>query len=141
MPLESLIHDLWIGGIALQVLLAGILLAKRAWQNYPAFAAYIFFNLFGAAASSRFTAKDCVFLRILGLRSDWHYSGPGSGAGNIYEDFFSASGIAQAGYLNISRRGDGASSVGLRSDLRAICAMREVLLNGVLLADGGSAHY
>jgi hypothetical protein len=51
MPLGSLTHDLWIGGIALQVLLAAILLAKRAWQKYPFFAAFIFFNLFEAAAT------------------------------------------------------------------------------------------
>jgi hypothetical protein len=51
MPLGSLIHDLWIGGIALQILLAGILLAKRAWQKYPFFTAYIFFNLFETAAT------------------------------------------------------------------------------------------
>jgi hypothetical protein len=51
MQLGSLTHDLWIGGIALQILLTGILLAKRAWQKYPVFAAYIFFNLFEAAAT------------------------------------------------------------------------------------------
>ena len=51
MPLGSLIHDLWIGGIALQVLLTAILLAKRAWQKYPFFTAYIFFNLFETAAT------------------------------------------------------------------------------------------
>jgi hypothetical protein len=51
MPLGSLIHDLWIGSIALQVLLAAILLAKRAWQKYPVFVAYIFFNLVKTAAA------------------------------------------------------------------------------------------
>jgi hypothetical protein len=51
MPLGSLIHDLWIGSLALQVLLAAILLAKRAWQKYPVFAAYIFFNLFKTGAT------------------------------------------------------------------------------------------
>jgi hypothetical protein len=50
MPLGSLIHDLWIGSIALQVLLAAVLLAKRAWQKYPVFVAYIFFILFDTAA-------------------------------------------------------------------------------------------
>jgi hypothetical protein len=51
MPLGSLSHDLWIGGIALQVLLAATLLAKRAWQKYPVFVAYVFFNLFETAAT------------------------------------------------------------------------------------------
>ncbi len=51
MPLGSLIHDLWVAGFALQVLLAGVLLAKRAWRKYPLFTAYIFFNLFETAAA------------------------------------------------------------------------------------------
>lgn len=51
MPLGSFIHDLWIAGIALQVLLAGGLLAKRAWQKYPVFVAYIFFSLFRTGAT------------------------------------------------------------------------------------------
>ena len=51
MPLGSLIHDLWVAGIALQVLLAGILLAKRAWRKYPLFTVYVFFNLFDTAAT------------------------------------------------------------------------------------------
>jgi hypothetical protein len=50
MPLGSLIHDLWIGSIAVQVLLAATLLAKRAWQKYPCFTIYIFFNLFKTGA-------------------------------------------------------------------------------------------
>jgi len=51
MPLGSLIHDLSIASIALQVLLAATLLAKRAWHKYPMFAAYVFFNLFATAAA------------------------------------------------------------------------------------------
>lgn len=51
MSLASLSHDLWIGGIALQILLGAILLVKRTWHKYPMFTAYIFFNLFEAAAT------------------------------------------------------------------------------------------
>lgn len=51
MPLESLIPDLSIASIALQVFLAAVLLAKRAWQKYPMFVAYVFFNLFETAAT------------------------------------------------------------------------------------------
>lgn len=51
MPLGSLIHDLSIASIALQVLLAATLLAKRAWHKYPVFTAYVFFNLFATAAA------------------------------------------------------------------------------------------
>ena len=46
-----IIHDLWIGSIVLQVALAVALLAKRTWQNFPAFAAYIFFCLFEAGVT------------------------------------------------------------------------------------------
>jgi hypothetical protein len=51
MPLGSLIHDLSIASIALQVVLAAILLAKRAWRKYPMFAAYVFFTLFETVAT------------------------------------------------------------------------------------------
>jgi hypothetical protein len=51
MPLGSLIHDLSIASIALQILLAGTLLAKRAWHKYPMFAAYVFFTLFETVAT------------------------------------------------------------------------------------------
>jgi hypothetical protein len=46
MPLGSLIHDLSIASIALQVLLAATLLGKRVWRKYPMFSAYVFFDLF-----------------------------------------------------------------------------------------------
>jgi hypothetical protein len=51
MPLGSLIHDLWIASIALQLILAATLLAKRAWRKYPMFSAYVFFALFETAAT------------------------------------------------------------------------------------------
>jgi hypothetical protein len=51
MPLGSLIHDLSIASIALQVLLAATLLAKRAWRKYPMFSAYVFFTLFDTVAT------------------------------------------------------------------------------------------
>ena len=51
MPLGSLIHDLSIASIALQLLLAATLLAKKAWHKYPMFTAYVFFNLFETAAT------------------------------------------------------------------------------------------
>jgi hypothetical protein len=51
MPLGSLIHDLSIASIALQLLLAATLLAKRAWHKYPMFTAYVFFNLFETAVT------------------------------------------------------------------------------------------
>jgi hypothetical protein len=49
MSLRLVIHDVWIIGIALQVLLAVVMLAKRTWQTYPMFTAYVFFNLLEAA--------------------------------------------------------------------------------------------
>jgi hypothetical protein len=50
MLLGSFIDDLWVASIALQILLAALLLAKRAWQKYPFFVAYILFNLFKTGA-------------------------------------------------------------------------------------------
>jgi hypothetical protein len=49
MPLQSIIHEAWIACIVLQVLLALVLLAKRTWQKYPFFSAYVFFNLLESA--------------------------------------------------------------------------------------------
>jgi hypothetical protein len=45
------IHDLWIASVALQVLLAATLLAKKSWHKYPMFTAYVFFNLFETAVT------------------------------------------------------------------------------------------
>jgi len=52
MALRALVHDIWLAGIALQILLAAVLLRKRTWQKFPLFSAYAFFNLFEAAALS-----------------------------------------------------------------------------------------
>ncbi|MBZ5492479.1 MAG: hypothetical protein LAO76_16265 [Acidobacteriia bacterium] len=61
MPLGSLIHDLWIASIALQLLLAGGLLVKRAWQKYPVFVAYIFFNLLRTGATFSIYGTGIVY--------------------------------------------------------------------------------
>ncbi|HEU4416665.1 MAG TPA: hypothetical protein VFT65_17880 [Candidatus Angelobacter sp.] len=50
MSLALLNRDLWILGIALQTLLAAVLLVKRSWRKYPAFTGYVLFNLFAAVA-------------------------------------------------------------------------------------------
>lgn len=50
MPLRSVINDVWVGSIVLQVVLALIVLAKRTWQSYPVFSAYIFFGVLEAGA-------------------------------------------------------------------------------------------
>jgi hypothetical protein len=60
MPLRSIIHDVWIGSIVLQVALALVLLAKRVWRDYPVFSAYIFFCLFEAAAMYAVFQKPMV---------------------------------------------------------------------------------
>src|ERR1044071_24772 len=52
MPLQSIIHDVWIASIVLQVALSRSLPAKRAWHIYPAFSAYVFFSVFEAAVIS-----------------------------------------------------------------------------------------
>jgi hypothetical protein len=64
MPLGSIIHDLWIGSIVLQVLLALVLLLKRAWRKYPFFSAYVFFNLFETAAMFSVYRMGMVYFYI-----------------------------------------------------------------------------
>lgn len=49
MSLASASHEVWIGCIALEVLLALVLVAKKNWRQYPFFSAYAFFALFQAA--------------------------------------------------------------------------------------------
>lgn len=49
MALRSLIHGLWVTGIAFQSLLAVVLVVRKAWIKFPIFAAYAFFNLLEAA--------------------------------------------------------------------------------------------
>jgi len=49
MSLPSIINDIWVVGLCLQVLLALTLLARKSWQKYPIFSAYVFFNLFFTA--------------------------------------------------------------------------------------------
>lgn len=41
---QSLIYGFWFGGMALQALLAAILLAKRVWSKFPVFTAYFLVN-------------------------------------------------------------------------------------------------
>jgi hypothetical protein len=50
MPWRLIIHDVWIVSIVLQVALGLVLLAKRTWQSFPAFSAYIFFSVGEAVA-------------------------------------------------------------------------------------------
>src|ERR1700704_4363248 len=46
MVLRPLIHDIWLAGIVLQVILVGILAFRKAWMRFPFFAAYASFSLF-----------------------------------------------------------------------------------------------
>src|SRR6478736_913051 len=53
MSVPAITHEAMIGSIVLQVLLAVVVvLTKRTWRIYPAFSAYVFFTLFGAAVIS-----------------------------------------------------------------------------------------
>jgi len=52
MSLSAITHEVWMGSIVLQVLLAMAVLTKRTWRSYPAFSAYVLFTLFGAAVAS-----------------------------------------------------------------------------------------
>jgi hypothetical protein len=61
MPLRALIHDIWIVGISVQVLLVLAILAKRTWHRYPVFSVYVFFNLFEAAVTYAVFRKGIVY--------------------------------------------------------------------------------
>lgn len=45
MSLRYVIQMFWLGGMGLQVLLAGALLSKKSWRRFPIFTAYVVFNL------------------------------------------------------------------------------------------------
>lgn len=61
MPLGSIIRDLWIVGVALQVLLALVLVARKIWQQYPFFSAYVFFTLLATGIMSALFRRDMVY--------------------------------------------------------------------------------
>jgi hypothetical protein len=61
MPMRSIIYDVWIANIVLQVALALVLLAKRTWQSFPAFSAYIFYSVFEAAAIYAVSGRGMVY--------------------------------------------------------------------------------
>jgi hypothetical protein len=45
MNAAAIVHFLWIAGIFLHSLLAGVILYRRAWSQFPLFTAYVLFNL------------------------------------------------------------------------------------------------
>lgn len=51
MSVQSAIQDVWVTVLALQVLLAATLVAKRAWERFPFFVAYSLFNLVECAVT------------------------------------------------------------------------------------------
>jgi hypothetical protein len=50
MPLRFVIHQVWLGCIILQSLLALLLLTKKTWRTYLVFTVYVFFSLFEAVS-------------------------------------------------------------------------------------------
>ena len=50
MPLRFVVHQVWLGCILLQSLLALFLLVKKTWQTYLVFTVYVFFSLFEAVS-------------------------------------------------------------------------------------------
>ena len=61
MRIHSLIHGFWIGGIALQALLAVVLITRRTWVRFPIFATYAFFNLLEAAITYAVSGNGMVY--------------------------------------------------------------------------------
>jgi hypothetical protein len=45
MKADSVIEFLWMGGTALQFMVAGVLVYRKSWIRFPLFSAYLFFNV------------------------------------------------------------------------------------------------
>ena len=54
-------HDVWVAGIGVQILLMLVLISKKTWQKYPAFSAYAFFNLFEATITFAVRGQPTVY--------------------------------------------------------------------------------
>lgn len=61
MPLQSLIHDVWIGSIVLQTFLVLLLFARRAWQSVPVFFGYACFSLIEAAVKYAVFGQPVIY--------------------------------------------------------------------------------
>ena len=61
MTLASIIHSLWIGGIATQGLLATVLLSKKAWSRLPFFTCYSLFSFLASVTIFTIQKSPSVF--------------------------------------------------------------------------------
>ena len=61
MSVPAITHEVWIGSIVLQVLLAVVVLTKRTWRSYPAFSAYVFFSVLETAVNSVVNHRGMVY--------------------------------------------------------------------------------
>lgn len=61
MSLPVIANEALIGSIVLQVLLAVVVLTRRAWRSYPAFSAYVFFSVCEAVAIYAVPHKGMVY--------------------------------------------------------------------------------
>jgi hypothetical protein len=64
MSAGSLVEFLWIGGPVLQLILAGVLVYRKGWLNFPFFTAYILFNLAHAVVSLGLRSNQTVFFYV-----------------------------------------------------------------------------
>jgi hypothetical protein len=64
MELHALVHDIWVAGIGLQVLLAAVLLYRRTWRRFPLFAAYAFFNLLEAPIAYSVSGNKLAYFYV-----------------------------------------------------------------------------
>ena len=81
MRLQSIIYDIWLAGMGMQALLVVALLAKRIWPKFPAFSAYLAFNLAGEAVTYTVLGKGTIhfyafwvceaIVIVLTLRAVW----------------------------------------------------------------------
>jgi len=84
MTYRSLIYGLWFGGMALQALLGGVLLAKRMWEKFPIFTAYSLVNFLQAVVLYAVRLKPHLYVWTY-----WAFESLGVvlGLGVVYEIF------------------------------------------------------
>ena len=60
----SIVEFLWIGGPVLQLVLAGVLLYRKSWLNFPFFTVYVVFNLTHAVVTLGSRANPRMYFYV-----------------------------------------------------------------------------
>lgn len=62
MGISNLIHVLWVAALALQILLAGVLLSKKMWIRFPLFTAYCATSALGGLIAYWLAQKHAAYV-------------------------------------------------------------------------------